>query len=121
MKLTALGGANSELQAALAAEQARVEAAGAQLAAKDQVRPLGGDEPIMTRCCCVWRPSPYPTLDAPARPQELARAAQELAESQAQTEKAVEQVRLALGTRAPPREEHSLLALWFYAPLRLSS
>ncbi|GBF88465.1 hypothetical protein Rsub_01178 [Raphidocelis subcapitata] len=36
MRLTALGGANSELQGALAAEQARVEQAGRQLAAKDQ-------------------------------------------------------------------------------------
>jgi hypothetical protein len=37
MRLTALGGANCELQAALAAEQARVEQAGRQLAGKDQV------------------------------------------------------------------------------------
>ncbi|KAI8462614.1 MAG: hypothetical protein J3K34DRAFT_527615 [Monoraphidium minutum] len=56
MKLTALGGANSELQAALAAEQARCEAAARQLEAKDQ---------------------------------DLARAAQELEEARAHTEKAV--------------------------------
>jgi hypothetical protein len=37
VRLTALGGANSELQAALAAEQARVEEGALRLAAKEQV------------------------------------------------------------------------------------
>jgi hypothetical protein len=40
MRLTALGGANCELQSALQAEQARVEQAGRQVAAKDQVGAL---------------------------------------------------------------------------------
>lgn len=59
MRLTALGGANSELQSALAAEQARVEAMARQLALKDQV---GGGSHALVHCwatvCLLWRHMP---------------------------------------------------------------
>lgn len=52
MRLTALGGANAELQAALAAETARVEAAQRVAAAKDQVG--RGGAPRARAHACVF-------------------------------------------------------------------